>query len=68
MAGSIRWGPGFHVGLSTPFLKIPLFNAEPPVDLKSFRLPNATLLPPPEPIPTAAPPRVTPSADPARDQ
>lgn len=63
--GSIRWGPGFHLDLVTPLLKIPIIGEEPAVDLKAFRLPNVTLLPPaePTPSPTPAPP---PTATPAR--
>lgn len=57
VSGSVRWGPGFQAGLSTPFLKIPLLGEEPAVDLKTFRLRNATLLPPPpEPTPPVAVP------------
>jgi hypothetical protein len=67
VGGSIRWGPGFHFGLVTPILKIRLLAEEPAVDLKTFRLPNVTLLPPAEPTPAAAPapvppPTVTPRA------
>ena len=67
MGGSIRWGPGFHFDLVTPFLRLPLLGEEPAVDLKTFRLPNATLLPTPEPTPAAPPapvppPTVTPGA------
>lgn len=67
VGGSIRFGPGFHLGLVTPLLKLPLLGEEPAVDLKTFRLPNVTLLPPPEPTPAAAPapvpsPTVTPGA------
>jgi hypothetical protein len=65
VSGGIRWGPGFYAGISTPFLKIPLFGEEPAVDLKTFRLRNATLLPPlPEPTPAVVPtPAVTPRGD-----
>jgi hypothetical protein len=68
IGGSVRWGPGFHLGLVTPLLKIPLVGEEPAVDLKTFRLPNATLLPPAEPAspsPTPGPPpfpTITPAA------
>ncbi|MDQ6894772.1 MAG: hypothetical protein M3167_19120 [Acidobacteriota bacterium] len=67
VGASIRWGPGFHFGLVTPLLKIPLIGEEPAVDLKTFRLPNVTLLPPAEPTPAASPapappPTVTPRA------
>ena len=60
IGGSVRWGPGFHFGLVTPFLRLPLLGEEPAVDLKTFRLPNATLLPTPEPTPAALPARVPP--------
>jgi hypothetical protein len=70
VGGSIRWGPGFHVGLVTPLLKIPLIGEEPAVDLKTFRFRNTTLLPPAEPAPPAAAapappplPTVTPRAE-----
>ena len=69
VGGSIRWGPGFHLGLVTPLLKIPLIGEEPAVDLKAFRLPNVTLLPPAEPTPAASPtPVPSPTATPARDK
>ncbi|HEY6050884.1 MAG TPA: hypothetical protein VIZ58_06520 [Thermoanaerobaculia bacterium] len=64
VGASVRWGPGFHLGLVTPVLKLPLLGEEPAVDLKTFRLPNATLLPTPEPTPASSPavppPTVTP--------
>ena len=63
VGGSIRWGPGFHLGLGTPVLKLPLLGEEPAVDLKTFRLHNATLLPPPEPPAAAPAPTVTPRPD-----
>ena len=64
VGGSIRWGPGFHFGLVTPLLKVPIIGVEPEVDLKTFRLPNVTLLPPPEPTPGATAPVPSPTATP----
>ena len=60
---SIKWGPGFHMGLVMPALKIPLIGQEPVYDVKDFHLRNASLLPTPEPAAAteAAPvPTVTP--------
>jgi hypothetical protein len=69
VGGSVRWGPGFHFGLVTPLLKIPLIGEEPAVDLKTFRLPNVTLLPPAEPTPAASSaPVPSPTATPTRAQ
>ena len=50
---SIRWGPGFHMGLVMPMLKVPLAGQEPTYDVKEFHLRNASLLPTPEPGPAA---------------
>jgi hypothetical protein len=51
--GSIRWGPGFHVGLKLPLLKLPA--PETTVDIHEFHLRNVTLLPTPEPTPGPTP-------------
>jgi hypothetical protein len=54
---SIRWGPGFHMGMAMPAVKIPLIGPEPTYDVKDFHLRNASLLPTPEPAAaTEAPP------------
>jgi hypothetical protein len=60
---SIKWGPGFHMGLVMPALKMPLIGQEPTYDVKDFHLRNASLLPTPEPAaaePAAPVPTVTP--------
>ena len=54
---SIKWGPGFHMGMVMPALKMPLIGQEPTYDVKDFHLRNATLWPTPEPAAaTEAPP------------
>lgn len=50
---SIKWGPGFHMGLVTPTLNVPLVSQEPTYDVKEFHLRNASLLSIPEPTPAA---------------
>lgn len=64
VAGSVRWGPGFHLGPVTPLLKIPAVEPSESIELHGFHLRNVTLLPAPEPAPP--PPQPTPA--PARSE
>jgi hypothetical protein len=67
IGGGIQWGPGFHMGLVMPALKLPLIGKETTYEVKDFHLHNATLLPPPEPTAppdAAAAPAVTPTPAP----
>lgn len=65
VGGSIRWGHGFHFGLVTPILKVPVLEPSESVDVHAFHLRNVTLLPPPEPTPEPSPgPTPTPTPAP----
>ena len=55
LGGSISWGPGFHMGLVMPALKVPLVGKEPTYDVKDFHFRNASLLPTPGPADVSLP-------------
>ncbi|MEP6768951.1 MAG: hypothetical protein ABJC61_09800 [Acidobacteriota bacterium] len=67
VSGSVRWGPGFHFGLSMPILNLPARKSPPEIDIHAFHLHDVTLLPTavPAPSPTPTVPPASP-AEPAR--